>query len=176
MRIHTDKTLGKKEAYFRSFFQAEDVYTCRGLATNSLNDTWILILPMEHLMKRFLWELLILQNQSKCTFPVQGKYRASFTQPMSVHWLGDPRKVSYTMENSLVWCGVITKLKVKQWSYWRAAKLLLCAMGPGEPSNRHNTTLLTLELHHHFCLPWYLLNTTDKAGFVYWHSQQRWDL
>lgn len=72
MRIHTDKTL-KREIYFRSSFQAEVVYTCRGLATSSLNYTWILILPMEHLIKRFSWELLIQQNS-----PVQGKYGMCF--------------------------------------------------------------------------------------------------
>lgn len=156
MRIHTDKTLGgkKKDIYFRSFFQEEVVYTCRGLVTNSLNYTWILILLMEHLIKRFFWELLILQNKSKCTFRARTE-RASSDLHLCAGWV-TPRR----------WATSCTR-RVKRWSSWRATKLLWCVTGLGNPptgsANPRAPPAVTFPLA--------FLNTEEEAGFVYWHSQ-----
>lgn len=129
MRTHPDKTLVEKR-YFRSFFQAEVVCICRGLATNCFNYTWILISPVEHLIKRFFLELLILQNKPECTFPAQGKYGMCFKTPVPL--------LARWPHNG----GVYMHKKGKAIVLQGRSKAPVVGSGTGEPSNRNSTTLL----------------------------------
>jgi len=88
-----------------------------------------------------------------------------------MYFLGDPRKVDYITHKSSVQGETTIEGKGKAIVLVKNNKAAVMCNGAGEPSNRHNTTLLIPELHHQLRLPWHLLNTEEEAGFVHWHSQ-----